>query len=511
MTKFGWADALKSEETTRRGFLAPGSSVLLPIVITLLAGGLRFYKLGSKSLWLDEIITAEVSIKGLGNIIRFSITDTGPLPLAYLFEYFSQLFGRSEFLVRLPSVLFGIGAIPLVYMLGHRLFHSTRAGAAAAVLLTFSAFHHYYSQEARGYALYALLAVLSVLLLQSALEKRRWKSWIIYGVCCALLVYTTYFGVFIILANLIYGLLLILRESRSGNGGQTAKSRVLGLLLVTLVVGLMLLPWVVLNYPVHQAYGAGRSPYSLTQMAHYLYATLLQFSNGAKSLLIGMVGVATIGAVLHREARQKLFYVYVILVFLLPLAVIYLTQAGHFLSPRYLIAALPFTLLLAAAGLERIGELIARIPGRAVPLRLAHHFGLGIVCGLCLVYLLPGIAKMHQTIGREKQNWKAACRYVTEHVRPDDLIIGGINLGPLCVYHYIDPALRPSVVFGAYSIDEVNSLLKTGQRTWYLTAYYDSDQGVQLHQWIGEHFTEQAMYPGTASNVYVFLKSIPSQ
>ncbi len=502
---------MKSEKTARRGFLAPGSSVLLPIVITLLAGGLRFYKLGSKSLWLDEIITAEVSSKGLGNIIRFSITDTGPLPLAYLFEYFSQLFGRSEFFVRFPSALFGIGAIPLVYMLGKRLFHSTRAGTIAAGLLAFSAFHHYYSQEARGYALYALLAVLSVWLLQSALEKRNWKSWIIYGVCCVLLVYTTYFGVFIILANLIYGLLLILKESRSSNGGPSAKPGVLALLLVTLIVGLVLLPWVVLNYPVHKAYGAGRSPYSLPQMANYLYATLLQFSNGPKSLLIGMLGAATIGAVLHREARQKLFYIYVILVFLLPLAVIYLTQAGHFLSPRYLIAALPFMLLLAAAGLERIGELIARIPGRAVPLRLAHHFSLGIVCGLCLVYLLPGIAKIHQTIGWEKQNWKAACRYVAEHVRPDELIIGGINLGPLCVYHYIDPTLRPSVVFGAYSIDNVKSLLKTGRRTWYLTGYYDSDQGVQLHRWIGEHFTQQEMYPGTSSNVYVFLQSATSQ
>jgi len=51
-------------------------------------------------------------------------------------------------------------------------------------------------------------------------------------------------------------------------------------------------------------------------------------------------------------------------------------------------------------------------------------------------------------VGPENQNWKAACRYVVEHVRPDDLIIGGINPGPLCTYHYIDPALRPSGTSG---------------------------------------------------------------
>lgn len=485
--------------------------MLLPVVITLIAAGLRVFNLGHKSLWLDEIITAEVSVKGIGNIIRFSITDTGPLPLSYLFEYLSELFGRSEFFVRLPSALFGIATIPLVYVLGQRLLQTARAAAIAAVLLTFSAFHHYYSQEARGYALYVLLAVLSLLLLHRALERHHWKSWIIYGVCCLLLVYTTYFGVFIVFANLVYGLLLSLRERSSSDEEPTAKLSLLALFLTTLVVGLALLPWVVLNYPVHKAYGAGRSAYSLIEVATYFYATLLQFSNGANGILIGMLCMATIGALLHKATRQKLFSIYVILVFLLPLAAIYLTQVGHFLAARYLIAALPFTMLLTAAGLAWIGDNITRLLRPLVSLRLARHFGLGIICGLCVVYLIPGIAKIHQTLRSQKQNWKAACRYVSEHAHSDDRIIGGINLGPLCVYHYIEPELRPSVVFGAYSINNVNTVLKMARRTWYVTAYYDSDQARALHQWIGEHFTQQAMYHGTEGNVYVFLSSTTSQ
>jgi 4-amino-4-deoxy-L-arabinose transferase-like glycosyltransferase len=272
-------EATKNTAVETRRSIAPGLSFILPAVITLSALGLRFYKLGSKSLWLDEIITAEVSCKGIGNIVRFSITDTGPLPLAYVFEYLTQLFGRSEFLVRLPSALFGIATIPVLYLLGKRLFDSLRIGAIAAVLLTFSAFHHYYSQEARGYALYVLLAVLSLWFLEWALEKHRLKSWILYGLCCVLLVYTTYFGVFIVLANLIYGPLLTLRAGGGVTIGTTRKSNMMALILVTVAVGLVLLPWVVLNYPVHKAYGTGREPYSLLQMADYLYSTMLHFSN----------------------------------------------------------------------------------------------------------------------------------------------------------------------------------------------------------------------------------------
>src|SRR5436309_2114673 len=68
--------------------------------------------------------------------------------------------GSSEFVVRLLSVIFGVAAVPMVYLLGRDLF-SRATGMIAAALLAVHAFHIYFSQEARSYALLVLLLIVS--------------------------------------------------------------------------------------------------------------------------------------------------------------------------------------------------------------------------------------------------------------------------------------------------------------------------------------------------------------
>ena len=109
--------------------------------------GLRIYRL-DHSLRVDEIEAWARSQEPLSMILSDEIHQ----PHASVMSHWSCLaLGDSEFPFRLPYALYGILSLPLIYLLGRRLFDE-RVGALACFLLALSAFHIQYSQEARYYA-----------------------------------------------------------------------------------------------------------------------------------------------------------------------------------------------------------------------------------------------------------------------------------------------------------------------------------------------------------------------
>jgi len=74
----------------------------------------------------------------------------------------TRLFGTSLFALRFPSVLFGIGSILLLALLGARL-HGPRVGLLAAALMAFNGMQIFWSQMARMYAMICCLALLTTL------------------------------------------------------------------------------------------------------------------------------------------------------------------------------------------------------------------------------------------------------------------------------------------------------------------------------------------------------------
>ena len=70
--------------------------------------------------------------------------------------------GTARARLRLPSAVFGVLTIPLVYALG-RTIRDHRLGIVAALLFAISPFQVWYSQEARGYSLLTLGATSAML------------------------------------------------------------------------------------------------------------------------------------------------------------------------------------------------------------------------------------------------------------------------------------------------------------------------------------------------------------
>ncbi len=161
----------------------------MPGLILILALFLRLVNL-DQSLWLDEAIQfkaiSQFSLKELFSV--YLPTDFNP-PLSYLINFgFSRVFGYSEMALRMPSVIFGVLTVWLVYKLG---------GKWPAMLLATSGLHVYYSQEARMYSLAALAVTASFYFL----KKRYWWGYVLSSLAA---IYSHYLTVFIFPAQWVW-------------------------------------------------------------------------------------------------------------------------------------------------------------------------------------------------------------------------------------------------------------------------------------------------------------------
>lgn len=145
--------------------------MIFPIIVLGLI--LRIISL-DQSLWLDEAINvlATQKFSFLGVITEYAKADFHP-PLFFIILWiWTKLFGIGEQIVRIPSVIFGVMTIYIVFLLGQKLYTKT-LGLISALLLAINPLHIYYSQEARMYALATLAVVLNFLLLIKLLRNEK--------------------------------------------------------------------------------------------------------------------------------------------------------------------------------------------------------------------------------------------------------------------------------------------------------------------------------------------------
>jgi len=119
-----------------RGFVNSNNVILTSILITIVGGLLRFFRLGRKSLWLDELGQLFVSSKSIPDLFENLSSHLSP-PLDYLFLHLTLLLGDSEFLVRFNSALFGSLTIFVFFLLTRALF-SNEIAFFSSVLLSLS-------------------------------------------------------------------------------------------------------------------------------------------------------------------------------------------------------------------------------------------------------------------------------------------------------------------------------------------------------------------------------------
>lgn len=168
--------------------------------LCLVALAARLYRLDS-GFWIDEVYALRDSFRSpLGDVVtRYPGDNHHPL-YAIFGRLMLVVFGESPWAVRLPAALAGVATIPVVYALARRVGGRVESLLAAAMLAV--SYHHvWFSQNARGYTLMALLATVSTIALLRALEAPSASRSLQYALLAALGVYAHLTMVFVVFAH----------------------------------------------------------------------------------------------------------------------------------------------------------------------------------------------------------------------------------------------------------------------------------------------------------------------
>jgi mannosyltransferase len=167
---------------------------LAALGIVLVATLLRVYTLTKQPLWYDELISVTIATYkgGLESIWNTRFYPHPPLFVALLYLLFKG-FAPSEYSARLLPLFGSVLAFPLLYRYTADLLNK-RVALIALLLLAFSPFHIFFSQDARPYSLLFTLVVLTLWVLHRALATNRAGWWVAHAVCLLLLLYLHYFG-----------------------------------------------------------------------------------------------------------------------------------------------------------------------------------------------------------------------------------------------------------------------------------------------------------------------------
>lgn len=195
--------------------------ILLGVALILRLPGL------SSSFWLDEAAQALESVRPWQQ--QLQIVDDFQPPLLHLLIHAVQYVNHSEWWLRLWGALLpGLATIALTYQIGKRA-RSTKLGIIAAVLLTSSSLHVFYSQELRPYALPAFFATLTWYFLLEKQELSNKKK-ILFVLATAAGLFSTYLYPFVLLGQAAFAVFA------------SSKSRYQFALLLAAGV-LLFLPW----------------------------------------------------------------------------------------------------------------------------------------------------------------------------------------------------------------------------------------------------------------------------
>ena len=206
------------------------------ILILIIASFFRFYKIDFQSVWLDEIHTLNESNPNLSiSEIYKTLLITEPHPPLYFIiaHYFFIIFGYTTIVVRILSVLFGIGGLVAIYLLAKELMNK-KVGLIAIAILSVNYFHIYYSQEARMYSMLFFTTTLSYYFLVRLIKKPTINRAILHAIFAALMIYTHFFALFALFAEYFILLFFILKPyniERKKMLGYTVISGLITLLL----------------------------------------------------------------------------------------------------------------------------------------------------------------------------------------------------------------------------------------------------------------------------------------
>jgi uncharacterized membrane protein len=326
--------------------------IALPVLLALtaLAAALRLPFLEAHSLTYDETFTRAIAGQdSLGDLLnQVEATEATP-PLGYVvtWAWTSVVGSTSDAAVRTVPAVAGILVVPATFF-AFRRFVGTVVALATAALAAVSPILVSYSLIARSYMLVVLFAVLSLWALSALLERPSVRRLALWAVAAAACLWTHYYALFLVGAEIVVLLWLLDRAWRA---------RVIG---AAALVGVSVLPLLPLVADQSDGRSDNIGTFSLGERIEQTVRMFGMGSNAPGPLLEG-IGLALAGAGFAAGAwilwrRGGLARVPLLIGVAVPVVSLLLDVAGiedHFFM-RNLLPVWTCIAAVAAAGLLRL-------------------------------------------------------------------------------------------------------------------------------------------------------------
>lgn len=176
---------------------------IFPAVLVLLNFFLKGIFINSGDISGDEPFTIYYSQVDFGTLFTMLKTENNPPFFFLLMHFWINIFGISAISVRFLPLLFSTVTVLFIYKTGLKFFN-LRVAIITSLLFTFSNYQIFFAHEARVYSLFALLTSISMYSFLSLLkDKANRKYSVLLVLCNTLLIYSHFFGFFVLLIQML--------------------------------------------------------------------------------------------------------------------------------------------------------------------------------------------------------------------------------------------------------------------------------------------------------------------
>lgn len=387
----------------------------------------------NQPLWYDEIVTID-------NHLRLpwgALMQDYSMNYHYLFNLqskaFMGLFGDMPWVIRLPAVVFGVGAIAAMWWLA-RDIAGRFAAHITALLLAISYHHIWFSQNARGYTELAFWATLGTVLFLRGLARPRPAIWVGYGVVLALAVFTHLTGAFMFVAHGVVWLgFLITNGLRHRLDRAQISLPMLGYVIggvITLMLYAPVMPSLL------AVVGAVSETSSIDVMQEYqnpVWTVLegVRTAIGGAGPLVAVIALGVIGLALAggfvTQRTSPMFGPIVITH--IGLSLILLTTLGMRIWPRFFFIDIGFLMLLIVLGVRAVCTGLAKLP-------MLQKIRVDLFAVASVAMVLVSAAMAARNYSAPKQDMAGAVAYVTDQRGGDERVIAIGHAGPVFNGHF---------------------------------------------------------------------------
>jgi len=460
----------------------------LAVLLTLAGLALRLIGLGSHSFWFDEAREILRALRPWPEVLFLS-EGTDPPIFRLLIAPIAAL-TLSEFWLRLPTALFGAGAIYLAYGWLSEI-GQPRLGLITAALLALAPVEIYYSQEVSQYSMSVFLSLLLLITFGRAARDGGWLDWLTLSLAGLAALYS-YYGLAWLLPAL--DLDLAWRTWR-----QRSRKRLMGFMAfhAVLATGILLLYCTILSVQ-HQRFiqrkltprfaGQGLL-HSLHTLHKELFENFLRFftlpwsSDAADAIVALLAGLAVLGGIVlwrRMPASRRL-----LLISLLTLIIIYVAN-GLGLYPfglRYALPLSPFLFLSIAGAIW--------CPPIRADLRRPVAIAIGSLVTLAFLAFSPNVRLIpNPWLALPREELRPVVQYVYKEARPEDFIYVYYGAGP--AYRVYRQAYGPEephpTAWGEWfrawpteqKVDSIREAVGDNRRFWLVMSHIHAGEDQEL-------------------------------